>query len=146
MPFKWDDQTDKLLLVMAMGRTVSFDKKGPFCAEVSEALLRIYGHEITPNAVREAFSVFLQEVLCPYFPLTRFLDPHYFTSVLFRSLYPAFTQPSVNLPSTFLLPNSIHLFQHNVYHPPFKVNIFHLHLHHASQRIHLHWVQMDRGG
>jgi hypothetical protein len=44
----WDGESERILLLLAMGRTVSFNKHGSFCAEVATFL----GGGVTPNAVR----------------------------------------------------------------------------------------------
>jgi hypothetical protein len=54
MPFTWTSESEKTILVMAMGKQVSFDKASPFCAEVAASL----GGGVTPNAVRYYLAVF----------------------------------------------------------------------------------------
>ncbi len=48
MPFTWNSETERHILLLAMGKTVSFDKTGPFCAEAAASL----GGGVTSNAVR----------------------------------------------------------------------------------------------
>lgn len=48
MPFAWTSESEKTILLKAMGKQVSFDKTSPFCIEVAASL----GGGVTPNAVR----------------------------------------------------------------------------------------------
>ena len=48
MSFTWNSEADRTILLLAMGKTVSFHKASPFCAEVASFL----GGGVTPNAVR----------------------------------------------------------------------------------------------
>lgn len=59
MPFTWNSDAEKTLLLMSMGKHVSFDKTSSFCKEVAAAL----GGGVTPNAVRYIHVVFLEQFI-----------------------------------------------------------------------------------
>lgn len=63
MPFNWNSENERTILLLAMGKTVSFDKASPFCAEVATFL----GGGVTANAVRYC----LQRFLLPVFMFMR---------------------------------------------------------------------------
>jgi hypothetical protein len=54
MPFNWNAENERSMLLLAMGKTVSFDKTSQFCTEVAAFL----GGGVTPNAVRSVFCIY----------------------------------------------------------------------------------------
>ncbi len=95
MPFTWTSESEKTILLKAMGKQVSFDKTSPFCAEVAASL----GGGVTQNAVRymllclehfsSSFEVF---TTCFCFHFTFAFDSRFAPILLSVLGYSAFTR------------------------------------------------------